>query len=328
MKILKRLLLISTASILALVIYISIFPLEPLANIALSFLFKFYGFYHADAKITYLGKNRIEIERMHLGDPENLYIKSAKINYNLGNKFKYVVNSLEIDNIKLLGQKNINNELSFGYLDSLLKQIGNSSDNDNEQKASDYIQIKNINITDSFIEIKSTNQDLELPFTLTYGDNDTLIALKVIITSGNLRLNNFDMFSAGNVELRTYFDAELPFERQEKQIFLKNGIIKSTEKGYISYKPYYKVSNEQLNTLLSALYDYNYRDYEIKLSHDTQRNIIAHLSLTGNNINYLEGQPININVNFKTDVSQPLQTVLGEYKLFRKIYDNLYLSFT
>lgn len=178
------------------------------------------------------------------------------------------------------------------------------------------------------LEIKSTNQELELPFSLTYGDDDTNIVLKIIITGGDLKLNNFDMFSAGNIELRTYFDAELPFEKQNNQIFLRNGIIKSSEKGYISYKPYYKVDNEQLNYLLNAIYDYNYRDYEIKLSHDADRNIEAHLSLTGNNINYLEGQPVNINVNLKTDVSQPLQTVLGEYKLFKKIYNNLYLSFT
>lgn len=107
---------------------------------------KYYGFYHADAKITYFGKNHIEIERLHLGDPENLYIKSVKINYSSGNKNKsvYVIDSLEIDNIRLLGKKNLNNELSFGYLDSLLKKLGSSDDSKQNASTSNYIQLKKL----------------------------------------------------------------------------------------------------------------------------------------------------------------------------------------
>ena len=117
---------------------------------------------------------------------------------------------------------------------------------------------------------------------------------------------------------------KLPFNFIDKQLWIKNGEIHSTDNGYIRYHANDQVrafanTNAGLDIALNVLEDFHYKVLSINANYTPNGDLILHNKLSGKNPNWQNGQPIEFAINIEENVLQLLKALQFSDQLAEQI---------
>jgi len=74
-----------------------------------------------------------------------------------------------------------------------------------------------------------------------------------------------------------------------------------------------------MNLLLQAAQDFHYTELSLDLDKSVTHDLVAKLSLLGNNPKVKDGQAFRLNIKLETDIDKILQTINQGYNLSHEI---------
>lgn len=140
-------------------------------------------------------------------------------------------------------------------------------------------------------------------------------------------INLADFFDLIRVEGLTgsgYLDGTIPIALEGGQVLITNGHLAAKTPGIIRFKSE-KASQlladtgEEMNSLLQAMQNFHYRELSLNLDKSITHDLIAKLSLLGNNPDVKEGQTFRLNIKLETDLDKILDTINQGYNLSHEI---------
>jgi hypothetical protein len=145
-----------------------------------------------------------------------------------------------------------------------------------------------------------------------------------------IRISNIDMeafFNLINVDGLTgtgHFDGQIPLTLENKQVTIRNGHLAAKMPGVLRFKSekasqLLASSGKEMNLLLQAMQDFHYTELSLDLDKSVTHDLVAKLSLLGNNPEVKDGQAFRLNIRLETDIDKILQTINQGYNLSHEI---------
>ncbi|MBA3755611.1 MAG: YdbH domain-containing protein [Nitrosomonas sp.] len=145
-----------------------------------------------------------------------------------------------------------------------------------------------------------------------------------------IRINNIDL-GAFFILIRVdglagsgHLDGQIPLTLADNQVTIKNGHLAAKAPGVLHFKSekasqWLASAGEEMNLLLQAMQDFHYSELSLNLDKSVQHDLIAKLSLLGNNPDVKDGQDFRLNIKLETDIDKILQTINHGYHLSHEI---------
>ncbi|MER2512952.1 MAG: YdbH domain-containing protein [Nitrosomonas ureae] len=148
---------------------------------------------------------------------------------------------------------------------------------------------------------------------------DTLIRISNIDLESFFNLIKVDGL-AGNGRL----DGQIPLTIEENELTIKNGHLAAKAPGILHFQSqkasqWLASAGEEMNLLLQAMQDFHYTELSLTLDKSVAHDLVAQLSLLGNNPKVKEGQDFRLNVRLETDIDKILQKINDGYSLSHEI---------
>jgi hypothetical protein len=123
-------------------------------------------------------------------------------------------------------------------------------------------------------------------------------------------------------------NGKLPFRFENKQLWINNGQIKASKKGYIRYQANDSVkgfaqTNAGLKIALDVLEDFHYSKLNIIIDYYPDGSLVLKNNLAGQNPNWQHGQPIDFTINIEENLLQLIKTLNFTNSLNDKISQKL-----
>lgn len=141
-----------------------------------------------------------------------------------------------------------------------------------------------------------------------------------------------------NIDLETFFslikvngltgtgrlDGQIPLTLESNQVAITNSHLAAKAPGVLRFKSEKATqllasSGKEMNLLLQAMQDFHYTELSLDLDKSATHDLVAKLSLLGNNPQVKEGQAFRLNIKLETDIEKILQTINQGYNLSHEI---------
>ena len=141
-----------------------------------------------------------------------------------------------------------------------------------------------------------------------------------------------------NVDLESFFnlikvdglagsgrlDGQIPLAIEENELTVKNGHLAAKAPGILHFQSqevsqWLASAGEEMNLLLQAMQDFHYTELSLALDKSVAHDLVAQLSLLGNNPEVKEGQDFRLNVRLETDIDKILRKINDGYSISHEI---------
>ncbi|TXI29219.1 MAG: dienelactone hydrolase [Nitrosomonas oligotropha] len=145
-----------------------------------------------------------------------------------------------------------------------------------------------------------------------------------------IRISNIDLetlFNVIKVDGLTgtgHLDGQIPLTLAENQVTITNGHLAAQAPGILRFKSekaskLMASAGKEMNLLLQAAQDFHYTELSLDLDKSVTHDLVAKLSLLGNNPKVKDGQAFRLNIKLETDIDKILQTINQGYNLSHEI---------
>ena len=145
-----------------------------------------------------------------------------------------------------------------------------------------------------------------------------------------IRISNIDLetlFNVIKVDGLTgsgHLDGQIPLTLAENQVTITNGHLAAQAPGILRFKSekaskLMASAGKEMNLLLQAAQDFHYTELSLDLDKSVTHDLVAKLSLLGNNPKVKDGQTFRLNIKLETDIDKILQTINQGYNLSHEI---------
>ena len=134
----------------------------------------------------------------------------------------------------------------------------------------------------------------------------------------------FDLIHVDGLTGTGRLDGQIPLTLEKNQVAIKNGQLAAKAPGMLHFKSekasqLLASAGEEMNLLLQALQDFHYSELSLHLDKSLTHDLVAKLSLLGNNPDVKDGRAFRLNINLETDIGKILQTINQGYNLSHEI---------
>jgi len=134
----------------------------------------------------------------------------------------------------------------------------------------------------------------------------------------------FDLINVKGLTASGHLSGDIPIALEKKRVLITNGHLAAEAPGVLRFQSekaaqFLAGAGEEMNLLLQALQDFHYSELALNLDKSVEQDLIAKLSLLGNNPAVKEGQPFRLNIKLETDIDKILDTINHGYNLSHEI---------
>ncbi len=158
----------------------------------------------------------------------------------------------------------------------------------------------------------------------------TIIDPAMVRSDTLIRVSNIDLESFFNlikVDGLTgsgHLDGQIPLTLKENQVTITQGHLAARAPGVLRFKSekasqLLASSGKEMNLLLQAAQNFHYTELSMDLDKAVIHDLVAKLSLLGNNPEVKEGRAFRLNIKLETDIDKILQTINRGYNLSHEI---------
>ncbi len=147
----------------------------------------------------------------------------------------------------------------------------------------------------------------------------------LLVHIDNINLASFfDLIKVQGLAGSGYLDGNIPITLENNQILITNGYMAAKAPGILRFQSEKATqllsgAGEEMNLLLQAMQDFHYSELSLHLDKSVSQDLIAKLSLLGNNPNVKDGQSFRLNIKLETDIDKILDTINQGYNLSHEI---------
>lgn len=134
----------------------------------------------------------------------------------------------------------------------------------------------------------------------------------------------FDVINVKGLTGTGHLSGDIPITLEKKRVLITNGHLAAKAPGILRFQSEKAAqlladAGEEMNLLLQAMQDFHYSELSLTLDKTVEQDLIAKLSLLGNNPAVKEGRPFRLNVKLETDIDKILDTINQGYNLSHEI---------
>jgi hypothetical protein len=123
----------------------------------------------------------------------------------------------------------------------------------------------------------------------------------------------------------------IPITLEGNQVAIRNSHLAAETPGMLHFqspKAPQMLANagKEMDLLLKALQNFHYAELSLELNKSTAHDMVATLSLLGNNPNVKEGQMFRLNINLESNIGKILETISQGYTLSNEVWRDLFRS--
>ncbi len=284
------------------------YPSEVIAERIVGYGLNYYGLNYVRFNIKEASIDKIIVEDINLGDPNNFSIKSVEADYSLFSLLAKRINKIHIEGLKVHGLDHDNkNIFSFGTLDQLIAKIKEEvqAQAKNPQEEKIMPTISAVSVTNSDVLLNKPEQELAVPFSfLTERNNNNNYVSSIVFNQANIDFDKLEIPGVGFITLQSKISGTVPFLVENRKIILKEGDVFSSQNGVIRFEPFNKPpsSSDQNSMLYNLFSDFQYKDLSAKITMNEARIVKFNFQFEGSNKNFYNGQSVKLNVNLTISV--------------------------
>ncbi|QOJ24728.1 MAG: YdbH domain-containing protein [Gammaproteobacteria bacterium] len=149
--------------------------------------------------------------------------------------------------------------------------------------------------------------------------SDTLIRIS------NIDLESFfNLIKVDGLTGSGHLDGQIPLTLKENQVTITRGHLAARTPGVLRFQSekasqLLASSGKEMNLLLQAAQDFHYTELSMDLDKAVTHDLVAKLSLLGNNPAVKDGRAFRLNIKLETDIDKILQTINRGYNLSHEI---------
>ncbi|MBS0298400.1 MAG: YdbH domain-containing protein [Proteobacteria bacterium] len=149
--------------------------------------------------------------------------------------------------------------------------------------------------------------------------SDTLIRIS------NIDLESFfNLIKVDGLTGSGHLDGQIPLTLKENQVTITRGHLAARTPGVLRFQSekasqLLASSGKEMNLLLQAAQDFHYTELSMDLDKAVTHDLVAKLSLLGNNPAVKNGRAFRLNIKLETDIDKILQTINRGYNLSHEI---------
>lgn len=149
--------------------------------------------------------------------------------------------------------------------------------------------------------------------------SDTLIRIS------NIDLESFfNLIQVDGLTGSGHLDGQIPLTLRENQVTITQGHLAARAPGVLRFQSekasqLLASTGKEMNLLLQAAQDFHYTELSMDLDKAVTHDLVAKLSLLGNNPAVKEGRAFRLNIKLETDIDKILQTINRGYNLSHEI---------
>jgi len=149
--------------------------------------------------------------------------------------------------------------------------------------------------------------------------SDTLIRIS------NIDLESFfNLIKVDGLTGSGHLDGQIPLTLKENQVTITQGHLAARAPGVLRFQSekasqLLASTGKEMNLLLQAAQDFHYTELSMDLDKAVTHDLVAKLSLLGNNPAVKEGRVFRLNIKLETDIDKILQTINQGYNLSHEI---------
>lgn len=149
--------------------------------------------------------------------------------------------------------------------------------------------------------------------------SDTLIRIS------NIDLESFfNLIKVDGLTGSGHLDGQIPLTLKENQVTITQGHLAARTPGVLRFQSekasqLLASTGKEMNLLLQAAQDFHYTELSMDLDKAVTHDLVAKLSLLGNNPAVKEGRAFRLNIKLETDIDKILQTINRGYNLSHEI---------
>jgi hypothetical protein len=149
--------------------------------------------------------------------------------------------------------------------------------------------------------------------------SDTLIRIS------NVDLESFfNLIKVDGLTGSGHLDGQIPLTLKENQVTITQGHLAARAPGVLRFQSekasqLLASAGKEMNLLLQAAQDFHYTELSMDLDKAVTHDLVAKLSLLGNNPKVKEGRAFRLNIKLETDIDKILQTINQGYNLSHEI---------
>lgn len=149
--------------------------------------------------------------------------------------------------------------------------------------------------------------------------SDTLIRIS------NIDLESFfNLIKVDGLTGSGHLDGQIPLTLKENQVTITQGHLAARAPGVLRFQSekasqLLASTGKEMNLLLQAAQDFHYTELSMDLDKAVTHDLVAKLSLLGNNPAVKEGRAFRLNIKLETDIDKILQTINRGYNLSHEI---------
>jgi len=134
----------------------------------------------------------------------------------------------------------------------------------------------------------------------------------------------FDLIHVDGLTGTGRLDGHIPLILEKNQVAITNGQLAAKAPGMLHFKSekasqLLASAGEEMDLLLQALQNFHYSELSLHLDKSLTHDLVAKLSLLGNNPDVKDGRAFRLNINLETDIGKILQTINQGYNLSHEI---------
>lgn len=147
----------------------------------------------------------------------------------------------------------------------------------------------------------------------------------MLIRISNIDLESFfNLIKVDGLAGSGHLDGQVPLTIEEDQLTIKSGHLAAKAPGILHFQSqkasqWLASAGEEMNLLLQAMQDFHYTELSLTLDKSVAHDLVARLSLLGNNPKVKEGQDFRLNIRLETDIDKILQKINYGYSLSHEI---------
>lgn len=152
----------------------------------------------------------------------------------------------------------------------------------------------------------------------------------VVILVDNIDLEVlFDLIEVEGLTGNGRLDGRIPLTLEGNQITIQNGNLIAEIPGMLRFQSekasqLLASAGKEMDMLLQAMQDFHYTELTLKLNKSAAHDLVATLSLLGNNPNVMDGQMFRLNINLESNLDKILEAMNQGYRLSDEVLRGLF----
>jgi hypothetical protein len=139
----------------------------------------------------------------------------------------------------------------------------------------------------------------------------------------------FDQIQVEGLTGNGRVSGSIPITFEGSQITIRNSHLVAEAPGVLHFQSdkasqLLAGAGKEMDWLLQALQDFHYSELSLELDKSAAHDLVATLSLLGNNPNVKEGQMFRLNLNLESNIGEILQAIGQGYRLSSEVLRDLF----